>query len=349
MPDSAALHRKRNVVRTYGVAIGATALAVIGARLIDLPLDVDTNLLLLAAVSISSWYGGRWPGITAALLAAIAIAVIFIPDGSIKVAPGLGEGIYVSVFLVVSLVVSGTAEALHRARLAAENRVEARSEVLGVVAHDLRNPISAIVSSTELLLGVDLPGEKRRELLEVCQRAARRMNRLVGDLLDATQVQAGHLSLQLSDVSVGALFKELEATWRGAATEKTLTLSVIDPPAGLFVRADQDRVMQVLGNLIGNAVKFTEAGGRVTVSAKPVRDEVEIQVQDTGPGIPAEAIPRLFERFWQGDAGDRRGIGLGLAITKGIVEAHGGRINVESELGNGTTFTFTLPRVKSAD
>jgi signal transduction histidine kinase len=338
----------KNVLRRYGVAIAATALAVLGARVLNLPLDVDTNLLLVAAVSISAWYGGRWPGVVAALLAAIAMAVIFIPDGSIKVAPGLGEGIYVGAFLVVSLVVSNTAEALHRARQAAENRVQARSEVLGVVAHDLRNPISAIASSTELLLEVDLPDQQRRELLEVCQRAAKRMNRLVGDLLDATQVQAGHLSLQLTDVEVAALLHDVAIAWRNPANEKSLTLEVVDPPAGLVVRADQDRVMQAIGNLIGNAVKFTEPGGRVTVSAKPVRDEVELRVQDTGPGIPAEAIPHLFERFWQGDSGDRRGIGLGLAIAKGIVEAHGGRINVESELGTGTSFTFTLPMVKSA-
>jgi signal transduction histidine kinase len=336
----------KNVLRRYGVAIAATALAVLGARVLNLPLDVDTNLLLVAAVSISAWYGGRWPGVVAALLAAIAMAVIFIPDGSIKVAPGLGEGIYVGAFLVVSLVVSNTAEALHRARQAAENRVQARSEVLGVVAHDLRNPISAIASSTELLLEVDLPDQQRRELLEVCQRAAKRMNRLVGDLLDATQVQASHLSLQLSNVDVATLLHDAQASWRNAANEKSLTLEVIEPPAGLAVHADQDRVMQAIGNLIGNAVKFTEPGGRVTVSAKPVRDEVELRVQDTGPGIPAEGIPHLFERFWQGDSGDRRGIGLGLAIAKGIVEAHGGRINVESEVGSGTSFTFTLPLVK---
>jgi signal transduction histidine kinase len=336
----------KNVLRRYGVAIAATALAVLGARVLNLPLDVDTNLLLVAAVSISAWYGGRWPGVVAALLAAIAMAVIFIPDGSIKVAPGLGEGIYVGAFLVVSLVVSNTAEALHRARQAAENRVQARSEVLGVVAHDLRNPISAIASSTELLLEVDLPDQQRRELLEVCQRAAKRMNRLVGDLLDATQVQAGHLSLQLTDVEVAALLHDVAIASLNPANEKSLTLEVVDPPAGLVVRADQDRVMQAIGNLIGNAVKFTEPGGRVTVSAKPVRDEVELRVQDTGPGIPAEAIPHLFERFWQGDSGDRRGIGLGLAIAKGIVEAHGGRINVESEVGSGTSFTFTLPLVK---
>lgn len=339
---------EKSAVRRYGVAIVATALAVLGARVLNLPLDVDTNLLLVAAVSVSSWYGGRWPGIASALLAAVAIAVIFIPDGSIRVAPGLGEGIYVGAFLGVSLVVSNTAEALHRARQAAENRVQARSEVLGVVAHDLRNPISAIVSSTELLLEVDLPEQQRRGLLEVCQRAAKRMNRLVGDLLDATQVQAGHLSLQLSDVDVAALLHEVETAWRNAANEKSLTLEVVDPPAALVVRADQDRVMQAIGNLIGNAVKFTEPGGRITVSAKPVHDVVELRVQDTGPGIPAEAIPHLFERFWQGDSADRRGIGLGLAIAKGIVEAHGGRINVESELGRGTSFTFTLPMLKSA-
>ncbi len=180
-------------------------------------------------------------------------------------------------------------------------------------------------------------------MLEVAQRAVRQMNRLIGDLLDATRLQAGRLSLDLSDVDVREVVRETEEMFLHAAEERHVRLQASVPEQECFVRADRGRVLQALGNLMSNALKFTQADGLVTIAAEAVPGEVVFRVADSGPGIPAEHRDRLFDSFWQARDGDRRGVGLGLAITKGIVDAHGGGIRVDSQPGVGSTFSFTLP------
>jgi signal transduction histidine kinase len=230
------------------------------------------------------------------------------------------------------------------ARRGAETIAQARADVLGIVAHDLRNPLSVISSSSELLLEIDdLPVVRRRKLLEGTQRAARRMNRMIGDLLDATSLQAGRLSLELSDVDACKVVREAEETLGPAAAERHIDLRVSLPCHECWVRADEGRLLQVIGNLVGNALKFTSEGGHVTLSAEGGELEVIFTVKDTGPGIPADQQARLFESFWQARSGDSRGVGLGLSITKDLVSALEGRLWVDSVVGNGSTFAFALP------
>ncbi len=252
-----------------------------------------------------------------------------------------------------SLLAQLTATALARARSydveqekrkTAELIAQAREEVLGVVAHDLRNPLSLIVTSTELL-EEDLEPERRQQILEIAKRAGRQMNRLIGDLLDTVQMQSGKLSLDAEDLSVAVILRQTDETFQPRAENRHILLTVILPQDDLFVRADPLRVQQVLGNLVGNALKFTPVDGNITVRTVAGEDEVTFHVTDSGPGIPVEQVPHLFEQFWQARH-DKRGVGLGLAIAKGIVDAHGGRIWCESTVGVGTTFSFTLPRVK---
>lgn len=221
---------------------------------------------------------------------------------------------------------------------------QARADVLSVVAHDLRNPLSLIASSASLQLEVDdLPSDRRRKLLELTQRAVRQMNRLIADLLDATRLQAGRLTLDLRDVDARLLVREAGETLRLAAEEKRIELRADPPDQKSIVHADEGRLLQAIGNLVANALKFTATGGRVVLSARPHGVEMVFSVAANGPGIPAEHLDHLFDRFWQARNGDRRGVGLGLAITKGIVEAHGGRVWVESAVGMGSTFSFALP------
>lgn len=254
-----------------------------------------------------------------------------------------------------SLLAQVTATALHRARSYdaeqerrrhAELVAQARAETLAVVAHDLRNPLSLLVTSTELL-EEDLDADRRQQILLIAKRAGRQMNRLIGDLLDTVQMQSGRMSLVIEDLSVATVLHQADETFQPRAERRQILLTVIPPDENLFVRADALRVQQVLGNLIGNALKFTPADGYVTVRAVGGENDVTFYVTDSGPGIPAEQIPRLFEQFWQARH-DKRGVGLGLAIAKGIVEAHGGRILVNSVVGSGSTFSFTLPRVKTS-
>jgi len=251
-----------------------------------------------------------------------------------------------------ALLAGATADALHRAgdfddereaRRDAEQLAQTRAEVLGVVAHDLRNPLSLIGASNQFLLEESLTPERRELLLKTNVRAVHRMNRLIGDLLDATRLEAGHLKLACRDIDARDVVHQVIESCRAAADQHNVTLTALVPDKQAIILADEDRLVQALGNLVGNALKFTGASGRVEISLAPAESEVLFLVRDTGPGIPAESLPRIFERFWQARDGDRRGIGLGLAITKGIIEAHGGRIWVESTPGAGSIFSFAIP------
>jgi signal transduction histidine kinase len=254
------------------------------------------------------------------------------------------------------LMAQATAAALHRAwsydaerrmRGDAELLARAREEALAVVAHDLRNPLNLINTTTQLLLEEVLPPARQKAMLGVATRAAKQMNRLIGDLLDTVRLQAGRLSLDVENLDVDEILHQMEETFQPIATEKHVRLDVVAPEAHDRVRADPLRMTQIIGNLLGNALKFTPAHGQVSLCAAARDGSVVFQVRDTGPGIPPEHIGHLFDRFWQARPTDRRGAGLGLAIAQGLVEAHGGRIWVDSTVGSGSTFTFTIPAVPS--
>ena len=184
--------------------------------------------------------------------------------------------------------------------------------------------------------------------MEVIERAAKRMNRLIQDLLDVALMEAGQLTIERARLSAGGLIVEAVDMQRPLASSSSLELRVEVDPDVPDVWGDRDRLLQVFENLIGNAIKFTKAGGRITAGAASRDDEVVFWVADTGCGIASENLPRVFDRFWQATRAGRQGAGLGLPITKGIVEAHGGRIWVESTAGSGSTFFFTIPRVSAA-
>jgi len=237
------------------------------------------------------------------------------------------------------------AEEREKLLAALQRAVAARDDVLGIVAHDLRNPLSTIIMQVS---GMKRDGSEpeRRSMkpLEVISRSADRMNHLIRDLLDVAVVEAGQLKIEPEKLSAEAIAREAVDAHSSlaAAAECRLQLEAASGAGAVF--GDRDRLLQVFENLIGNAIKFTKAGGQITVRVTPAEREVVFSVADTGAGIAAEHMPRLFERFWQATArASRLGAGLGLPITKGIVEAHGGRIWAESEEGRGTTFFFTIP------
>jgi signal transduction histidine kinase len=252
------------------------------------------------------------------------------------------------------LLAQATSAALHRAwsfdierqaRRDAELLARAREEVLGVVAHDLRNPLHLINTTTQLLLEEVLPPDRQRTVLLVATRAAKQMNRLIGDLLDTVRLQAGRLALAVEDIEVDEILHQTEETFQPLAEEKHVRLEVVPSEGHDLVRADPLRLSQIVGNLLGNALKFTPPHGSVTLHATTRGDDVVFQVHDTGPGIPPEHMEHLFDKFWQARPTDHRGAGLGLAIARGLVEAQGGKIWVESGAGSGSTFVFTVPAV----
>ena len=240
--------------------------------------------------------------------------------------------------------------AIDNARLyrTAQEATRARDEMLGVVAHDLRNPLHAILGMSSLLglklqAGADL--EALRATVTKVETTVRRMDRMVEDLLTVTRLDAVRLAVRPARESPAALVQEALAAAQPLAPSHQLVAKV--DTALPRVLADKDRVLQVFSNLLGNALKFTPPGGAVEVGTALEGAHVGFWVKDTGLGIAPEKQPFVFERFWQGDRYDTRGVGLGLSICKSLVEAHGGRIWVESSPGAGSTFRFTLPVASS--
>jgi signal transduction histidine kinase/DNA-binding response OmpR family regulator len=224
----------------------------------------------------------------------------------------------------------------------AQEATQARDQMLAVVAHDLRNPLSTVSMGAEMLQE-ESTDESHRKMAEMVGRAANRMQRLIEDLLEASRIQRGRLHMEVRPERVQPVLAEAIsmlgplAAGAGIRLEEEIGSDV--PP----VLMDGTRILQVISNLLGNALKFTPAGGTVRVGCTRCAAGVRIQVSDTGKGIPAEQIPHIFGQYWQANDSDARGIGLGLSIVRGIVRAHGGEIWVESEPGRGTTFFFTLP------
>jgi signal transduction histidine kinase len=360
----------RSAAAGYALALLATAVALAATLALRRYGPTPSFLFFVPAVAVAAWYGGRGPSALATALSLLFIDLnFFAPDGSLSI--DRVEGLEIIAFIIVAATITTTMDALHRALTLAESRAaelkvlndevgrsydaerqkrhdaellaNAREDVLGLVAHDLRSPLNLIITTADLLLEEKLDPARQRQLLEVAMRAGKQMNRLIGDLLDTVRLQAGKFSLDLEDVPVASIFRQASESLLPAAQKRNIRLDIIPPADGILVRADPLRVAQLVGNVVGNAIKFTPEKGSVMVRAAPAGERVVVQVTDTGPGIPPSDIPHLFDNFWQARNNDHRGVGLGLAIAKGVAEAHGGRIWCESTVGVGSTFSFTLP------
>ncbi|HEX6038180.1 ATP-binding protein [Longimicrobium sp.] len=239
------------------------------------------------------------------------------------------------------------AMAVENARLFGEARAatEARQHTLAVVAHDLRNPLTAIRMEAEMISAMLQPTASayERDGLKRIHTMTGRMDGLIQDLLEVSRMERGALALEVFPRQPAFMLAEAAHALRPLAAAHGLRLDLRVDEGTPPVLADGARVVQIISNLVGNAVKFTPEGGSVTLACAPGEGEVRFSVTDTGPGIPPEQVPHIFGAFWQARHADRRGLGLGLSIARGLVEAHGGRIWVESEPGHGATFVFTLP------
>lgn len=338
------------------IAAGFLVPLLLSGRSGPVPAEALASLTILCAfLSISG--GLRLSRTSARASTALAVAAFIIAAAGVRLDPvatavigmalvstGLLSG---SVMHLVRRVVTDDVANATLSSLYADARreVEAREQVLKVVSHELRDPIGTINMAAGLLIELDLPREQQLRELDRIKRTGAHLKRLVHDLLDVAKLEAGRVAIAPREIAVEPLMREAYEMLAPLAATKdiVLELDLADelPP----VTADAGRIVQVLSNLVGNGVKFTPEGGRIVMSARPIPGGVQFSVRDTGPGIDPAQLPRIFSRFWQADATDRRGIGLGLSIAKGIMDAHGSRLWVESRLGEGTTFHFVLGRV----
>jgi len=239
----------------------------------------------------------------------------------------------------------GGAVAVLRDLTETERIEKTRRDFIANVSHELRTPLTSIQGYTETLLDSAPDNNHSREFLDIIRKSALRMSRLTEDLLTLARVESGEQRFDIQPSTPADLLQEAVQSFREIARAQDIELKVEDR-ASAQVGADPEAIHQVFSNLVDNALKYAQSGGRIILGARPVAEGVEFYVQDFGPGIPSEHLPRLFERFYRVDKARSResgGTGLGLAIAKHIVLAHGGTIRARSELNHGSTFLFTLP------
>jgi signal transduction histidine kinase len=354
---------RASALRRYGVGV----VAAVGTSLIRILLNPfwGTSFLpyifLFPATLFTALFGGlgpAWVGI--AICAVMAAVWILPPIGSLSVAHPL-DVIGLAAFIVTDGIIAWTG-ALHRGLIAhserqsAELRVRkqeaeaanrAKDDFLAVLSHELRTPLTTIVAGVRVLHQIGSQDASVARVRDAIERQADQLTRLVDDLLDVKRIVTGPVVLQRQPCNLADAVAGFIAAWNGAGRFNDHTLLVDTEP--VWVNGDADRLQQVVDNLISNALKYTPAGGSISISIRPEAEDAVLRVQDTGIGISPDLLPRVFELFIQGDPGSHRGrtgLGIGLAVVHRLIELHGGSVQASSDgPGTGSTFTVRLLRV----
>lgn len=281
---------------------------------------------------------------------------IFIPEASVAIQNAKSYEEIKRFNITLKVEIAKATKDLKEANIKLEELDKLKDEFISIASHDLRTPMTAIKYYLWLILhGKSRTKAKLKEYLERSYTSSERMLTLINDLLNVSRIESGRIKLNLIPTDFGKIAQEMIDEIMSKATERNIALSLDIPKQKLpMVMADAERFPEILTNLMGNAIKFTKPGGKVTVSALPKADAVEVSVADSGVGIRKEDMSKLFTKFGRLDssyvaAATNGGTGLGLYITKNLVELHGGKISVESEVGRGTTFSFTLKEAKEED
>jgi signal transduction histidine kinase len=327
------------------------------AELLGQPAVLKDSLAQLGRYSASRADGSKygpddWPLARAVARAEIIAAEEMIlerPDGRKVIVRASAQPVHDATSKVVAAVM--TLEDLtteRRAQGELERAAHAREEILAIVSHDLRNPLNAVSVAIDELADPDLEGPTRLRYVTAIRRAVGRADRLIRDLLDVSRIEAGKLSIDARPVTARALLEQAAREHEVLARDAGMGIkvSVDGSLAEAKILADRDRVLQAVGNLIGNALRYARGKGDVDLSLERHDSSVRIWVADKGPGIPADALPHIFDHYWQANRQRRAGAGLGLSIVQGIAAAHGGSIHAENRDGGGARFCLCLPAVQ---
>ena len=339
--------------RRYAVAVGCAIAAMLMIFFREGPAaELNIRLLLLAAVMLSSWYGGLRPGIVTTLIAASAITYSYSPSGD-YFGIDMSHSVRLIEFVVVALLITflndrrrKDQERAEVAQKEAERANRAKDEFLGTVSHELRTPLTAVLGWTEVLLREKSDRTLSARGLKAIYDSARKQSRLIEDLVDISRINAGQFRLEVDLIDLSMVIDAAIDVVSPAIDAKGLQLKTSLAEFGPSIFGDERRLQQAIWNLLSNAVKFTLEGGLIEIRLEYTDFHACIVVKDTGNGIDPELLPHVFERFRQGQLGSARhgGLGLGLSIARHLVELHGGTIEVSSGgEGQGAEFAIRLP------
>jgi signal transduction histidine kinase len=329
----------------YAAAVAAVGAALAAAGLV-VPLESSAFPLALAAVAVSAYCGGPGPGLLATALSATALDYFFLPPaGSLRVGPA--DGVRLSVFVLVTGLLCWLHAAGRRRENALRRQDYRRGAFVTTLAHELRNflsPLSTTLRAMRLRGADPAVAEHGREIME---RQVVNMARLVDDLLDLSRIDRGKLWLHRESVDLRRVVADAVESARPAVEARAHCLEVSLPPGPVCLDADPTRLEQALVNLLTNAARYTETGGRVWVTLERGKGEALVRVRDTGVGLSAEALPHLFDLFAQAEDGAREGLGVGLSLARGLARLHGGDVTASSDgSGKGSEFVIRLPIVE---
>jgi signal transduction histidine kinase len=352
-PARARVHGSpKDVLARCALGFAAAALAILVERALWSSVHLSPFLLVYPAVLIAAAGGGWSAGLTALVVSALALPYWFLPPVDSFAVAARRDALDLAIFCAVSLQMTWLVERMkralreaHAAKATAEAATAARDTVLAVVAHDLRNPLQTIGLNSELLSrAVAGQGERVEGTVARIHRAAERARRLVDNILDSARIGALPFPIEPTVSPLASLLEESMSPFKAMADARSIEL---DLPASEALRGtiacDHDRIVQVLTNLVANALHYTPVGGKVVVDVGRLPQGVRFEVRDTGPGMTAEELEHAFDRLVHGK-GPGHGSGLGLWIAKALVEAHGGTIEAVSEPGRGTSMVFVLPQ-----
>ena len=344
---------ERPPLRRYGVALALALGSLVLLQVLDLVEGTHVSSLALITVVVSALYGGLGPALLDAMITAIGIDY-YQAEPLGQVFDSWTSVTRVLTYTAIGVLIAGGVSTLrdahrrlHRQLAEVERAKLARDNMLAIVSHDLRSPLSAVLLGIAYVKRALAEGKALDScggVLDAMHRSADSMTRLVDDLLDAARIEAGRFTLERKEQRLVPILEDAVQSGRLAAAGRQIRID-FEAPAGEYVlHCDRQRVAQVLANLIGNAVKFSPEGARVQVRLREDGEGLCIEVRDWGPGIAPAHLPHIFSRYWQAADKAHLGTGLGLFIARTIVESHGGRLEVESRLGEGSAFSVHLPR-----